>query len=191
MASVLRSQTDQLRLIQYLIERRGFLAVGKRDLVIFGVSFQVGRQDTPDGYFASLFRRHGLYTIAPDQQIVPVRMSALERWLTIEKARSGGFLWNLGRVAKGWVSTLAGFRRSPPRGVGSFDHYLGFMRGAQWQPNMDMEVERLRETIFLLRSRQTQVRVMLLPEATWGDELPYKPRYEEKIRALCQATSQR
>ena len=102
------SHTDQLRLIQYLIEQRGFLTAGERDLVILGVTFRLGRRDPPTGYFASLLRRHGLYTITPDERIVPVPMSAVERWLRIEKARSGGFFWNLGRVAKGWVTTLAG-----------------------------------------------------------------------------------
>ena len=183
------SHTDQLRLIQHLINQRGFLAAGKRDLVILGVTFQVGRQDSSTGYFASLFRRHGLYTITPDGQIDPVPMSAVERWLRIEKARSGGFIWNLGRVIKGWVTTLAGSRRPQPRGIASPDNYLGFMGGAQWQQNMDAELERLRETIDLLRSHQVQVKVMLLPEATWDNELPYKPLYETKIRALSQATS--
>jgi hypothetical protein len=183
------SHTDQLRLIQYLIEQRGFLTAGKQDLVILGASFPLARGKISTGYFESLFRRHGLYTITPDDRIFPVPMSAVERWLRIEKARSGGFFWNLGRLAKGWVWVLAGVHYPPPRGISSFDHYLGFMGGGQWQQNMDAELERLRETIFLLRSHQAQVKVMLLPEATWDNELPYKPPYEAKIRALCQATS--
>jgi hypothetical protein len=182
------SHSQHLQLIRYLIEQRGFLTAGKRDLVILGVTYSVARRDPPTGYFASLLRRHGLYTIT-NEQIVPVPMSAVERWLRVEKARSGGFIWNLGRVAKGWVLTIAGFHRPPPRGIGSFDHYLGFMGGDQWPQNMDSELERLRQTIILLRSHQTQVRVMLLPEATWDDVLPYKPRYEAKVRALCQETA--
>ena len=54
---------------------------------------------------------------------------------------------------------------------------------------MDAELERLRETIILLRSHQAQVKVVLLPEATWDEVLPYKPRYQAKVRALCEATS--
>jgi hypothetical protein len=182
------SHTEQLRLIQYLIEQRGFLAAGKRNLVILGVDFRLGRRDLSN-YFTSLLQRHGLNIVTPDDRIVPAPMSDFERWLRIEKARSGGFIWNLGRVAKGWVSTLAGFHQSAPQGVGSFDNYLGFMGGAQWQKNMDSELERLRETISLLRSYQARVKVMLLPEATWDNELPYKPRYEAKVRTLCQETA--
>jgi len=182
------SHTDQLRFIEYLIEQRGFLTAGKLDLVILGVGWQLGRRDQSN-YFPSLFRRHGLYTITADERIVTEPMSAVERWVRIEKARSGGFIWNLGRLAKGWVTTLAGFRRAPPRGMSTPDLYLGFMGGAQWQQTMDLELERLRETIFLLRSHQAQVKLMLLPEATWDDHLPYKSRYETKIHALCQETS--
>jgi hypothetical protein len=182
------SHTEQLHLIQYLIEQRGFLTAGKENLVVLAAGFPLGRRDV-SGYFPSLFRRHGLYTITSDERIVPVPMNAVERWLRIEKARSGGLIWSFGRFAKGIVAILAGIHRPPPRGVGSWDHYLGFMGGAQWQQNMDAEVERLKETIFLLRLHHAQVKVMLLPEATWDDELPYKPRYEAKIRALCQETS--
>jgi hypothetical protein len=183
------SHSRQLQLIQHLIEQRRFLEAGTRDLVILEVGFQLGRQDPSTGYFASLLRRHGLYTITRDDRIVSVPMSAVERSLRIEKARIGGFIWNLGRLAKGWAITLAGYRRPPPQGISSFDLYLGFMGGAQWQENMDSELQRLRETILLLRSHNAQVKLMLLPEATWNNELPYKFRYEAAIRALCQETS--
>jgi hypothetical protein len=182
------SHTDQLRLIQYLIKERKFLTAGERNMVILGVSFTLGRTDPPTGYFASLLRRHGVYTITDDGQITPTQMSAVERWLRIEKARSTGFIWNLGRLAKGTVMTLAGYRRPAPRGMLSPDSLRGFM-GAEWQQNMDVEVERLRETIFLLQSHHAQVKVILLPEPTWEDNLPFRTRYDPIVRALCQATA--
>ena len=184
------SHSIQLRLIRYLIDQRGFLTAGKKDLVILGVSFHLAHIDDPStGYFVSLLRRHGLYSITPDGRITPVPMSVVEHWLRIEKARSGGFIWNIGRLAKSWLEAHSGL--SPRRRPGlsdSPDALRGFM-GAQWQQNMDAEVERLRETIFLLRSHNAQVKVMLLPQGTWMNELPFKPRYEGLIRALCQSTS--
>lgn len=186
------NHTIQLRLIRYLIEQRGFLTAGEKDLVILGVSFQLTHIDNPStGYFASLLRRHGLYMITPDDRIAPVPMSLVERWLRIEKARSGGLFWNTERLAKSWLVALAGLSRRPHPGLAmdTPDNLLGFMGGAQWQQNMDAEVERLRETIFLVRSHHAQVKVMLLPQGTWMDELPFKARYEGMIRALCQSTS--
>jgi hypothetical protein len=146
--------------------------------------------DNPStGYFGSLLRRHGLYTITPDGRIAPVPMSAVEHALRIEKARSGGFIWNIGRVAKNWLVALTGLSRGPLPGLfDTPDHLRGFM-GAHWQQNMDTEVERLRQTIFLVRSHHAQVKVMLLPQGTWMDKLPYKAPYETLIRALCQSTS--
>jgi hypothetical protein len=185
--------TTHLRLIQYLAEQRGFLEAGDRTLVIFGVTFPLGRKDDlSTGFFVSLLRRHGLYTSMPDGRIVPVPMVDVERWLRVEKARSSGFIWNLGRLARGWAATLV---RSPrhPVGDGAYyrQAYTGFMEamGPDWQQNMDDQLERLKETIYLLRSHKVQVKVMLLPEATWANGLPFKSRYDAKIRALCQSTS--
>src|SRR5262245_26284065 len=78
------SHSTHLTLIRYLIEQRGFLTAGKQNLVILGVSFHLGRPDSPDGFFASLLRRHGLYATMPDDRIAAVPMSAVEHWLRIE-----------------------------------------------------------------------------------------------------------
>jgi hypothetical protein len=184
------SHTIQFKLIRYLIDYRGFLSAGDRDLVIFGVSFQLSHTDDPtSGFFISLLRRHGLYTLTTDDQIAPVRMNAVDRWLRIEKARSGGLIWNIGRLTKNWLVFVSGLSPHPKPGFSDTpDKLRGFM-GPQWQQNMDTEVERLREAILLVRSHHAQVRVMLLPQGTWMNELPYKPRYENLIRALCQSTS--
>jgi hypothetical protein len=183
------SHTTELRLIQYLIEHYGFLTAGKHDLVILGVSFHLGRPDPSTGFFASLLRRHGLYTVTPDDRIAPVPMSAIEHWLRIEKGRSGGFIWNIGRLAKSWITALAGLSRHPTHDGAKYRQGWSEFMGAHWQQNMDVEVERLKETIFLLRSYHARVKVMLLPQATWNDRLPFKGRYEGLIRAVCQSTS--
>ena len=184
------SHSVQLRLIRHLIEQRGFLTAGEKDLVILGVSFHLAHIDDPStGFFVSLLRRHGLYTITPDDRIAPVPMSAVEHRIRIEKARSGGLIWNIGRLAKSWLVALTGLASGPKPGLSdSPDALRGFM-GPEWQENMDAQVDQLRETILLLKSHHAQVKVMLLPEGTWMDELPFKPRYDEMIRALCQSTS--
>jgi hypothetical protein len=61
--------------------------------------------------------------------------------------------------------------------------------GTQWESDIDQEVERLRETIVELQSHRTHVAIMLLPQATWVEDLPFKIRYDAKIRAVCQETS--
>jgi hypothetical protein len=34
-----------------------------------------------------------------------------------------------------------------------------------------------------------EVKVLLLPQGTWMDELPFPSYYNERVRAVCQATS--
>jgi hypothetical protein len=183
------SHTTVLRLIRYLIEQRGFLAASERDLVIIGASFHLGFKDGPAGFFASLLRRRGLFATASDDRIVSAPISTVERWLQIEKARSGGFIWNLGRLAKNWAMTFRGERPAPPHDGARYRQAWREFMGPEWRQNIDTEAERLRETIALVRSRGAQVKVMLLPQGTWMDELPFKAHYEAKIRALCQETS--
>jgi hypothetical protein len=159
------SHTTELRFIRYLIGHRGFLASG-HDLVIFGVSFHLGWQEPSTGVFGSLLRRRGLYTITPDDRIAPVPMLTVERWLRIEKARSSGFIWNLGRLAKGWVETFRGSPRPLLHDAAKYRQQWREFMGAQWQEHMDTEMERFRDAILLLRSHQTQVKVMLLPQGS-------------------------
>ena len=61
--------------------------------------------------------------------------------------------------------------------------------GEHWRDNMDVQLEQLKKTIALLRSKNAQVKIILLPQGTWMDELPFKSRYEMLVKALCQATS--
>jgi hypothetical protein len=183
------SHSTQLMLIRYLIEKRNFLAAGDRNLVVLGVSFHLARPDPSTGFFASLLHRHGLYVLTADHRIAPVPMTVVESWLRIEKARSGGFIWNVGRLVKNWATALAGMPRHPTHDGERYRQNWREFMGTNWQQDMDTEVSRLKETILLLRSYHARVKVILLPQGTWMDELPFKARYEALIRAVCAATS--
>jgi hypothetical protein len=185
------SHTDQLQFIKYLIEQRGFLTAGDRDLVVFGVSFHLGHHVgmKSAGFLASVLRRQGLYTITANDRIAPAPMSAIERWLRTEKARCGGFIWNLGRLAKNWVRKFWSRSDGPLHDGATYRRYWSDIMGPRWQQDIDAEVEQLRETILLVQSRGALVKVLLLPQGTWMEELPFKAYYEAQIRTLCQATS--
>ena len=189
------NHTNQLRLIRYLIEQRGFLAAGDRNLVFIGVSFHEGAVSEPwNRYFEGMLRRHGVYALAPDGRITPAPLTAVERWLRIEQARCGGFVWNLARLVNNWVNTGLSWARRPSHDWANerspmYAQAWREILGPRWQQNMDEEVARLRETIDLARSRHATVKLILLPQGTWMDELPFKAAYEAKIRALCQTTS--
>jgi hypothetical protein len=117
--------------------------------------------------------------------IVPADMSPMERWLRIEKARSSGFFWNLGRLAGGVVKISTGWTHHPTHDAARYREFMG----PWWKQNIDAEVEQFRKTILLVRSYRAEVKVILLPQGSWMDELPFKSYYESKIRSLCDMSS--
>jgi hypothetical protein len=181
------NHTTQLQLIRYLIDQRGFFSAGNLNLVIFGVSFHLGVE--PSNFFEFLLRRHGLFTINADGQVFPTQVNPIGRWLSIEKARSGGVFWNVGRVTKSYIEWLTGWFHPEPRDPAQYQEMWRLYMGPNWKPNMDDQIEEFRKTILLVRSYGATVKVILLPQGTWMDSVPFKPYYEVKIRSLCSSTS--
>lgn len=183
------NHTTVLNFIRYLIEEREFLKSGEANLVVIGVSFHLELRDNQNDFFVSLLRRRGLFTVAADGQMVSERMNPTEQWLRIEKARSGGFIWNCARLLKSWLRTFAGGGHSTPHDGALYRQYWRSIMGEHWRDNMDVQLEQLKKTIALLRSKNAQVKIIMLPQGTWMDELPFKSRYEMLVKALCQETS--
>ncbi len=178
-----------LRFIRYLIAQRRFLRAGDANLVILGVSFHLGIEDDQNNFFSSLLHRRGLFTISADGRMLSVPMNPIEHWLNVEKARSGGLIWNYGRLFKSSLKSLDGARRPVQHDAALYQRYWRAIMGEHWRESVDTQVDQLRDTISLLRSRHAQVKIMLLPQATWMNALPFKIHYEKLIRALCQETS--
>jgi len=180
---------DQLEFIRYLTGQRGFLTAGDRDLVVLGVSFHLAHEDGPlGGYWASLLRRRGLYTVAGDGRIAPVPMNMILRWLRVEQARCAGFIWNFGRLAQAWLTAFRGSRHPVAHDGEKYRQGWRAFMGDHWQQNLDVAVNSLRATISLVKSHHAGVKVMLLPQGTWMDPLPFKSQYEAKVRAVCAET---
>jgi hypothetical protein len=141
--------------------------------------------------FGQPLRRWGLFTITKDGVIAPASINRIAHWLQIEKARSTGFIWNLGRLARDWTLTKFGQGRSPPRDPHSYQQHWWEVAGSQWWPDIDAQLESLKEAIEVARSRHADVMVMLLPQASWMDGLLFRSVYDAEVRALCERTSTR
>jgi hypothetical protein len=182
------SHQTTLRLIRYL-GQRGLLSNGVRNEVIIGVSFHLGTTETPQSYFPMLLRRQNLYAIDADDRLIDAPVPAVQRWWLIEKARSGGFVWNAGRlVVNGIKARLHRSRQVPHDPVVYRRGWYEFM-GPDWQRNIDRELGRLHETLSLLQASGVPVKVILLPQGTWMDELPFPSYYDTRVRNLCRSTS--
>lgn len=184
------NHADQLQFIRYLIDYKGFLSGGARDLVVLGVSFHLAHVDGPmGGYWATLLRRRGLYSVSNDGRIAPALVGSLERWLRIEQARCTGFIWNLGRLAQGWVIASLGLSRPVTHNGEKYRQGWREFMGPRWEKNLDEAMVSLRENISLVQSKQAKVEVVLLPQGTWMAQLPFGSRYDEAVRAVCKETA--
>jgi len=130
-----------------------------------------------------------LYTTTADNQIAPVPMNPIERWLSIEQARSAGFILNLGRLAKGWLVASLGPSQARLHNGDEYRQGWREFMGDQWPQNIIKAVDILRETILLVRSHHAKVMVLLLPQGTWMETLPFKAQYETPVRSLCAETA--
>src|SRR6185312_437992 len=183
------NHTATLQWIRYLIDYRGFLSAGDKDLVVIGASFHLGSETGANAFFTALLHRRGLFTISSGGRIVPVPINSVERSLTVEKARSGGFILNVMKVAMNWLKALKG--QTPPLVHNAEQYRKGWREfmGPNWRKNMDTEIERLRETIELVRAHHADLKIVLLPQGSWMRQLPFEDYYDAKVRDLCRETS--
>lgn len=177
---------DQLEFIRFLIERYGFLKAGDRDTVVLGVSFHLAIPAAPSGgYWAALLRRRGLYTLTGEGQIEPTAMDPIARWFRIEQARSSGFIWNMGRLlhsaAKAYLTQVRPVRHDPLQ----YQAVWRARMGERWQQNIDEAMKSLCQTIELVRARGANIKIVLLPQGSWMEGLPFGSRYDQEVRAIC------
>ncbi|MCG2632717.1 hypothetical protein L6654_39640 [Bradyrhizobium sp. WYCCWR 13023] len=180
---------DQLGFIRFLIERYGFLGAGTRDVVVLGVSFHLAHVDGPaGGYWAALLRRRGLYRLTDSGRMEPAAMNPVVHWLRVEQARSSGFIWNVGRLLQ--AAAKAHLIATKPIKHDATKYQAGWREfmGARWQQNMDEAMIDLQQTIDLVRSHGAQIKIVLLPQGSWMDGLPFGARYYHEVRDVCAKT---
>src|SRR5262249_30678997 len=83
---------DQFQFVKYLVEHEGVLAAGgSKNMVILGTSYHAAGYD-PDGFFAKLWERHGLYRYTYQDGITPILSNGVWRSIHFERVRVRGFV---------------------------------------------------------------------------------------------------
>lgn len=179
------SHTMQGELVDFLVERLGVLAAGgERSLFVFGGSYHcAGHLEDANGFFASLWRRHGVYTYAPGEGIGWSDASPQVRALRSGRAHVAGFLQGLGRelvrgVGGGAVRT---------HDVARYNEARRKFMGEDWQAKIDRQADAFVRTALDLRGRGAAVTLVLLPQGSWEDNLPFHAAYTARMKDLCAA----
>ena len=177
-----------LRLVRYVGDK-GLFDAANKSTVIIGVSYHLGTTETSDSYFPALVRRQGVYEITADDRLIDVPLEPADRWFRTEKARCGGFLRNSGRLIKNWMLASLNLKHQPLHVPDLYRKEWGKFMGPDWQRNIDRELGNLDETLEILDAHGVPVKLILLPQGTWMDGLPFPAYYNDRVRALARRTS--
>ena len=183
--------TQQLHLVRYLVEQRNLLqAGGDKTLLVFGVSYHNALPSyDPKGFFVNLWKRHGLYTYTASDGILPTPVNPLFQRAYVEKVRIAGFLSTLGKAIRTPLRRL--WRPDQPitprqHDPDIYNLYRREMFEHNWDQRLAEQCGVFGQMMDYLRSRDVNVIVILLPQGTWENRLPFGEAYGKSLTAVCQ-----
>jgi hypothetical protein len=122
-----------------------------------------------------LLQRHGFYTYDIEDGIHRVRMSPVERFLRAERVYANRFL----RILTSWPSCVV-LPKDFPKPATYHARLIDIM-GPDWQEEMTVQMHELAVLLDYLRERKVRVQVILPPQGTWQDGLPFATTYRAML----------
>lgn len=174
---------NESQLLHYLIDYEGLLeAGGEKNLVIFFIDYA---NATRSLYFKGLFR-YGVYRWEPEGGLYPTPEFALVRAYIREHARATNLLNTIWRKYTR-PSRRKQRREVTPELVAEYQaaaHEIMSTGGEDWEAEMDVQVGVLEDMLDLLRSRDVRVMAVLMPAASWYQEMDYLPALRRRLEPL-------
>jgi hypothetical protein len=183
--------TMQFANLRNLVEHEGLLRAGAdKTLVIFGASYHsaacIGGPQDP---FVVGLERHGFFVYDPAGEIRPVPVHPILRWIETERARMPGFLTMCCEFAR--VHLQQGLGLDPaPRRIHHPEQYNRFWQkllGDNWEQRFSDQVAEFGRMCDYVRDHGAHLAVVILPLASWDDNLPFEQAYNSEITELCHA----
>ena len=176
----------QFQFLRYLVDHKGLLAAGgDKSMFIFGVSYHcVGTACDPMGFFPNLWTRHGLYSYSLSTGITPRQVSRLWQYLHFQRVRINGCLRKIASTLahqSGWRTSV---RKHNPA---LYNQQRQEWMGPDWEAKMSRQLSEFGAMLDYLSERQVRIAVVLLPQGSWEEKLPFARAYENKVAELCQA----
>jgi len=182
---------QHFQLIRHLVEHEGFLAAGgSKTLIILGASYHATGDGINDvnGFFPSIWERHGEYSYTVEQGITPIATNPLRRYVHFERIRMAGFLRSVTYTAARQLGYHTAVRRHEPA---AYKADRTEWLGPRWQENMQRQVQAFEEMARYLRARDVRLVVAFLPIGSWDRDLPFARTYMDQMREACERNSVR
>jgi hypothetical protein len=178
-------------LLRYLIDQRRILRAGpEKTLVVLGASirptFLPSRSLPPawcDGW-----ERHGLFVCDPQEGIRAVPRNPIAKFVEFEETFQAAFTTRLEDI---FHQQLIRWRHHgvEPADTHNPALYADVRRqemGPDWRREIKESVQVFGETLDYLAAQHVQIRVVLMPDGSWeNDMLPYKAEFGRELAALC------
>lgn len=177
-------QTDQLNIVRYLIDYKGFLSRGSDTLVVLALYFEnANRQEGARFWkiFPNLIERSHLYNYDRESGLHPRSFLPFERFVLLQRARSRSFLRMLQRsirlTKKDGSYVRPQFDTSQTYSPDFLKHTFKDLMGPDWENGLKIETRAFDELLRLLTENRAHVIGVLLPIPSWFREQPYTERY--------------
>jgi hypothetical protein len=176
--------------LRYLIEHHGLLrAGGERSLVVIGADYHTASHPSQllPPAFVDNWERRGLYACDAQQGIRAVPVNAISKCLDFEVTRAGA---GLARFRNLLVHQLIRWRHHGTEPFRTRDPAFYAVKyqaeiGPDWKAKIDGYVQTFGETLDYLAAQHVPTRVILMPQGSWYDNLPYEQEFREQIGMLC------
>jgi hypothetical protein len=173
---------DQFQFVRYLVEHEGLLAAGgDRSMVILGTSYHAAAYD-PDGWFAKLWQRHGLYRYTYEEGISPIQVSGVWRSIHFERVRIRGFAV---AVVYTTARQLGYHARVRVHNAEEYKKQRTEFMGPDWRDNIRRGMSEFEAMADYLRKRGVKLVVVFLPMGSWDRELPFGRVYMAEMNKAC------
>jgi hypothetical protein len=178
----------EFQFLRYLIEHDRLLrAGGNKTLVCFAVSYHdIINATASDQYIANLWERHGLYHYSLEEGIQPLAVNPVWRFIHFEKVRISGFMHQIGKnlmleyYCRFYSATKLERKLDPQL-------YNQERAGLEprWGEMLDQQLSEFGQAMDYLRTRGVHMVVVLLPQGSWEDNLPFEREYSKRVNNLC------
>ncbi len=172
------THTTMDQMLRFLIEHDDLLKAGKeKTQVILGITYLNADPDSSEGVWAR-WTRHGLYE-KKGEALYRSPMNPLVRWLTVERAKVTGFLYELAYIPYSIM------RRTRVHNPEKYKKEHTLVMGPKWKEKIQKLVPEFAQTLDYLKQKQVNVAVVFLPLGSWEAELPFDAYYSREIEKVC------
>jgi hypothetical protein len=181
------SHRHHLQFIRYLVEQKGLLSAGgDKTLVVFAVSYHDARYD-PDGYFAQLWGRHGIYRYSESGGIQGAAINPIRHFADSERGRIAGLLGKLNAYLTQEIHVFMYRHGEAQKKInpGYYNQRRRESMGPGWEPEMHSQLDDLKRTLDYLHDHRAHAAVVLMPQGSWEKNLPFERTYNSEMSKIC------